>query len=94
MSAGFAAQTTQPKTLYQTFLQDRGFDTGDEQALGLQLLDPQETYNLIGHTREWSVKLPYYDTTGQETGFARVRLLMPKSKMKYSQARASGSHIY
>ena len=94
MSTGFAAQTTQPSTLYQDFLQARGFDAADEASLGLELLDPQGTYDLLGHTRDWSIKLPYYDIHGQETGFARVRLLMPKTKMKYSQARASGSHIY
>lgn len=94
MSTGFAAQTTQPATLYQDFLAARGFTPADIAALGLELLDPDETYGLLGHTREWSIKLPYFDTQGQETGFTRVRLLMPKSKMKYSQARASGSHIY
>lgn len=94
MSTGFAAQTTQPDALYNTFIADRGFDGQDIQSLGLELLDPDETRDLLGHTREWSIKLPYYDMAGQETGFARVRLLMPKSKMKYSQPRASGSHIY
>lgn len=94
MSSSFAAQTTQPSTLYQDFLKARGFGPTDEQALGLELLDPDETYGLLGHTREWSIKLPYLDIDGQDTGFARVRLLMPRTKMKYSQPRASGSHIY
>lgn len=93
-SSGFAAQTTQPGALYQDFLQARGLTAADEAQLGLQLLDPQETHDALGHTREWSIKLPYFDILGQETGFTRVRLLMPRSKMKYSQPRASGSHIY
>ena len=91
---GFQAQTAQPSQLYKTFLQDRGFDQGDEQSLGLELLDPQATHTLLGHTKEWAIKLPYFDLQGQATNFARVRLLHPKGKMKYSQARASGSHIY
>lgn len=94
MPSGFAAQTTQPSALYQTFLQKRSFTDQDEQALGLELLDPEQTYELLGHTREWSIKLPYFDVMGQPTDFARVRLLLPKGKMKYSQARASGSQIY
>jgi len=94
MSSGFAAQTTQPQQLYQNFITTRQFSDQDIQSLGLELLDPQATYDLLGHTKEWSVKLPYHGVDGQLTGFNRVRLLMPKSKMKYSQARASGSHIY
>ena len=94
MSSGFAAQTTQPETLYQDFLQARGFTSADEASLGLELLDPEATHQALGHTREWSIKLPYFDVDGQETGFSRVRLLSPRTKMKYSQPRASGSHIY
>jgi len=94
MPSGFAAQTTQPSALYQTFLQKRSFTDQDEKALGLELLDPEQTYTLLGHTREWSIKLPYFDVIGQPTDFARVRLLLPKGKMKYSQARSSGSQIY
>lgn len=94
MSSGFAAQTTQPSALYQTFLTKRGFTDQDEKALGLELLDPDKTQELLGHTREWSIKLPYFDTSGAPTPFARVRILSPRGKMKYSQARASGSHIY
>jgi hypothetical protein len=94
MSSGFAAQTTQPQQLYQNFITTRQFSDQDIQSLGLELLDPQATYDLLGHTKEWSVKLPYHGIDGQLTGFNRVRLLMPKSKMKYSQARASGSHVY
>jgi hypothetical protein len=94
MLSGFAAQTTQPDQLYQNFLTARQFTDADVQSLGLQLLDPQETYALLGHTKEWSIKLPYYGTDGLETGFNRVRILTPKGKMKYSQARASGSHVY
>ena len=94
MLSGFAAQTTQPDQLYQNFLTARKFNDADVQSLGLALLDPDETYALLGHTKEWSVKLPYYGADGLETGFNRVRLLTPKSKMKYSQPRASGSHVY
>lgn len=94
MSSGFAAQTTSPEQLYTSFTADRQFDDTDCKILGLELLTPDETYDLLGHTKEWSVKLPYYDFSGQSTGFNRVRLLFPKSKMKYSQPRASGSHIY
>tara|TARA_R110002126_G_scaffold53859_1_gene145788 strand:- start:14603 stop:16684 length:2082 start_codon:yes stop_codon:yes gene_type:complete len=94
MSSGFAAHTTTPQQLYTNFISDRQFDDSDIKSLGLELLPPEDTYELLGHTKEWSVKLPYYDLQGQLTGFNRVRLLAPKSKMKYSQARATGSHIY
>ncbi len=94
MSSGFAAQTTSPEQLYTNFIADRQFDDADIKALGLEFLTPDETFELLGHTKDWSVKLPYYDFSGQPTGFNRVRLLFPKSKMKYSQPRASGSHIY
>ena len=94
MSSGFAAQTQQPDQLYQNFLRDRKFNDSDIQSLGLKLLDPKGTYELLGHTREWSIRLPYYGMDGQETGFNRVRILTPKGKMKYSQPRASGSHVY
>ena len=94
MSSGFAAQTTSPQELYNNFLTSRQFAKVDEQTLGLELLDPQQTFDLLGHTKEWSVKLPYFNLQGSATGFSRVRLLSPKTKMKYSQARASGSHIY
>jgi hypothetical protein len=92
----FAAQTlyTSPQELYNKFLKDRQFDATDVATLGLELLDQQETYELIGHTRDWSVQIPYYDVKGQLTGFNRVRVLQPRGKMKYSQARGSGSHIY
>jgi hypothetical protein len=94
MSSGFASLTTQPSELYTNFLSARAFEDTDIQALGLSLLDPEECYQLLGHTREWSIKIPYFDMQGQETGFNRVRILTPKGKMKYSQARASGSHVY
>ena len=94
MASGFAAQTVQPTQLYSQFLADRQYDQTDEAALGLKLLEPIQTKTLIGHSFEWSVQLPYFDVDGKPTGFNRVRLLMPKTKMKYSQARASGSHIY
>ena len=51
MSSGFAAQTTQPETLYQDFLQARGFTPADEASLGLELLDPEATYQALGHTQ-------------------------------------------
>jgi len=94
MPTGFAAQTTSPAILYNDFLLKRAFTPQDEQALGLQLLEPVDTYQLLGHTKEWAIKLPYYGMDGLPTGFNRVRILTPKGKMKYSQARASGSHIY
>lgn len=94
MSTGFASHTTQPAQLYTTFLSDRHYDANDEKILGLELLDPVETQALLGHTKEWSIKIPYRDLDGNDTGFQRVRLLFPKTKMKYSQARASGSHIF
>lgn len=94
MSMGFASHITQPAQLYKNFLQNRKYDDQDEQTLGLELLDKDQTKGLLGHTFEWSVKIPYFDIDGADTGFVRVRLLTPKTKMKYSQARASGSHIY
>lgn len=94
MSTGFASHTTQPAQLYTSFLSDREFDDTDISTLGLELLDPDQTKTLLGHTKEWSVRIPYRDLDGNDTGFERVRLLIPKTKMKYSQARASGSHIF
>lgn len=94
MPSGFASHTTQPEQLYNKFLQDRQFDDQDVQALGLELLNKEQTRSLLGHTSEWSIKLPYRDIYGQLTAFNRVRILTPKGKMKYSQAKASGSHIY
>jgi len=94
MTMGFASYVTQPSELYHQFLQARKFDDTDQQTLGLQLLTPDETQALIGHTKDWSVKIPYYGLDGVETGFTRIRLLMPKTKMKYSQRRSSGAHIY
>jgi hypothetical protein len=91
---GFGASVSTPKQLYTQFLSERGFEEADIATLGLKLLDKDATKGLLGHTHEWSVQIPYYDIDGKETGFHRVRLLQPKSKMKYSQARASGSHIY
>jgi len=92
MTMGFASYVTQPSELYHQFLQARQFDDTDQQTLGLQLLTPDETQALIGHTKDWSVKIPYYGLDGVETGFTRIRLLMPKTKMKYSQRRSSGAH--
>jgi len=91
---GFGASVVTPQELYNTFLLDRQFDSADVAFLGLELLDREATRALLGHTPEWSIRLPYRDVDGKETGFQRVRLLQPKTKMKYSQARASGSHIY
>lgn len=93
-TSSFATQTLSPQQLYKDFLQNRQFSQQDEQALGLELLSPDDTFVLLGHTRDWSIKLPYRDWSGTDTGFHRVRLLHPKSKMKYSQPRASGSHIF
>lgn len=94
MSMGFASHITQPPQLYDTFLKNRQFTDQDIQILGLELLDKDTTKVLLGHTNEWSIKIPYFDVDGKDTGFVRVRLLMPKTKMKYSQTRSSGSHIY
>lgn len=91
---GFGASVVTPSELYNNFLQDRDFDQADAKILGLELLSKEETRTLIGHTSELSIRIPYHDVDGKETGFNRVRLLLPKGKMKYSQARASGSHIY
>ena len=94
MPSSFANQTTDPDTLYNNFCQARGFDAQDIAHLGLELLEPMATHKLLGHTREWSIRLPYFDMDGNRSGFDRVRLLMPMTKMKYSQARASGTHVY
>ena len=91
---GFSSHVTQPIGLYHDFLKQRQFDEQDEKSLGLQFLEKEITKSLLGHTYEHAVKIPYFDIDGNDTGFVRVRLLMPRSKMKYSQARASGSHIY
>ena len=91
---GFGAMVVTPEQLYQNFLKERQFDDHDIQCLGLELLAPDQTKELIGHTYDWSIKIPYRDVDGQVTGFDRVRILTPKGKMKYSQARASGSHVF
>jgi len=91
---GFGASIVTPQQLYTNYLQDRGYDATDIAQLGLELLDREQTRALLGHTGEWSIRIPYRDIDGKDTGFDRVRLLQPRSKMKYSQARASGSHIY
>jgi len=94
MPMGFSSHITQPDQLYDEFIQKRQFNEQDVKNLGLELLSKEVTRQLLGHTNELSVKIPYFDVDGQDTGFVRVRLLVPKTKMKYSQARASGSHIY
>ena len=92
--SGFANLVAQPEELYNKFLEERQFTDTDTQQLKLELLSKEATQRLLGHTSEWSVKIPYFDVDGNVTDFIRVRLLAPRSKMKYSQARASGSHIY
>ena len=94
MSSGFAAQVIAPTEIYAKFLEERQFDSNDVNTLQLELLNQVQTYELLGHTKEWAIKVPYFDFNGVPTAFSRVRILTPKSKMKYSQARASGSHIY
>lgn len=83
-----------PRDLYEQELKKRALTHEDAQVLGLQLLSREETKQLLGHTSEDAIKIPYFDTNRQETGFARVRILVPKTKMKYSQRRSSGAHIY
>ena len=92
--SGFASHTTQPEQLYYNDLKNRHITDEDAKILGLELLNPEQTQALIGHTKDWAIKIPYFDLQGQETGFTRIRLLMPKTKMKYSQKRSSGAHIY
>jgi len=58
--SGFGASVITPEQLYTKFLLDRQFDDTDIALLGLELLSPDQTKALIGHTYEWSVKLPYY----------------------------------
>jgi len=94
MSSGFASHTTQPEQLYYNDLKNRKITDEDAKILGLELLNPEQTQALIGHTKDWAIKIPYFDLQGQATGFTRIRLLMPKTKMKYSQRRSSGAHIY
>ena len=94
MTSSFATQAVQPQELYNTFCKERAFDAKDIASLQLELLSPDDTLGLLGHTHEWSIKLPYFDLDGGLAPFNRVRLLTPRSKMKYSQARASGSHVY
>ena len=91
---GFASHTVQPSDLYRQDLDNRKLTQADVDLLHLELLDPEQTQALLGHTRDWSIKIPYFGLDGSETGFTRVRLLMPKTKMKYSQRRSSGAHIY
>jgi len=90
----FMAQTVKPSDLFKQDLAKRHLTDADVQILKLELLNPDQTQALLGHTKDWSIKIPYFDTKGLETGFTRVRLLMPKTKMKYSQKRSSGAHIY
>jgi hypothetical protein len=90
----FSSLIVSPEELYNRELQNRRFTQEDVSALGLKLLTKDETKELLGHTREEAIKIPYFDFNRQETGFARVRILVPKTKMKYSQRRSSGAHIY
>jgi len=92
--SGFGASVLTPQQLYNSYLEERQFDDTDIAALGLEFLDREATRKLIGHTSELSIRIPYWDIDGKPTDFNRVRLLVPRGKMKYSQARASGSHIY
>lgn len=94
MPSGFEAHVIEPAQYYTDFLHLRKFTETDETALGLTLLNPADTKKLLGHTAAWTIKIPYFGVDGHELPFSRVRLLMPTTKMKYSQARASGSHIY
>ena len=74
MSSGFAAQVIAPTEIYAKFLEDRQFDTHDVNTLQLELLNQTQTYDLLGHTREWSIKLPYFDFNGVPTSFSRVKI--------------------
>jgi len=92
---GFNNMTIKPETLYKQFLIDRQFNDEDVKNLGLEYLDSDQTSALMGFTvKSPSVRIPYFDINGQQTAFDRVRLLNPVGKMKYCQARQSGSHIY
>lgn len=90
----FSSMMISPEELYKQELKKRDFTDQDAQTLGLKLLSKAETKELLGHTNEDAIKIPYFDTKGQDTGFSRVRILVPKTKMKYSQRRSSGAHIY
>lgn len=92
---GFNDKTITPEQMYQDFLDSRGFTQLDIDTLGLSYLNEQETHDLLGFPEfSSSVKIPYYDISGDKTDFVRVRVLNPRGKRKYSQRQHSGSHIY
>lgn len=90
----FASHTMSQEQIYQDQLTKRNITASDEKLLGLELLKPEDTAKVLGFGDFWSIKIPYYDVNGQPAPFTRVRVLSPNTKMKYSQPRASGSHIY
>lgn len=90
----FSSMMISPQELYKQELKKRDLTDQDAQTLGLELLTKEQTKALLGHTSEDAIKIPYYNTQGLDTGFSRVRILVPRTKMKYSQRRSSGAHIY
>ena len=46
--SGFGRNVVSQQQLYDQFLQDRKFTNQDELQLGLKLLTPDETYDLLG----------------------------------------------
>lgn len=91
----FANKVQTPEEVYLQELHKRKFTDHDAKHCGLDLLTPDETFELLGHTYEHSIKIPYFDINGVQTDFCRVKILMPKSKdYRYSQRAKSGSHIY
>ena len=90
----FSTQCVTPEQEYQRQLVSRGISPADAQILGLELLNGAQTNQLLGFGNFPSIKLPYYGLDGFATDFTRVRLLYPNDRMKYSQPRKSGAHIY
>jgi len=91
----FSTKVQTPEEIYLQELQKRQFTDHDAKHCGLDLLTPDETQSLLGHTYEYAIKIPYFDVNGIETDFCRVKILMPKSKSyRYSQRSNSGSQIY
>lgn len=90
----FASKQVTPQVAYREQLDKRNIKGLEVSQLGLELLSPESTAQLLGFGNFWSIKIPYFGLEGTRTGFDRVRLLYDNSRMKYSQPRASGSHIY
>lgn len=94
------------KSLKDSMLEDlarSGLDSGDAKKLRLEVLDRDETDDLVGEPRA-SYKIPYFTIEGEVSRYTRVRFLETAKKkrfaknargsMRYSQPAGSSPHVY